>query len=170
MGAFVALGAPGARRPAAASAAVAAPAAAASPAATERLRRDYDGYSTGYDSLDGGPLAAWLGLDKARAELVGRARGRVLEAGVGTGLNLPFYRRVDSVDAIDLSPGMLREARAKADGLGLLAGGGGFSVRFHERDVARLEGFADGSFDSVVDTFSLWCVFVIVRLDGCRTN
>lgn len=166
MGAFLALGAPRQRGN---SIIASATASDTSSTAAERLRDDYDGYSSGYDALDGGPLAEWLGLDAARAQLVGRARGRVLECGVGTGLNLPFYQRggrVESLDAIDLSPGMLRRARAKADGLGLgLApammdsqDGGPFPVRFHERDVARLEGFASSSFDSVVDTFSL-CVY-----------
>lgn len=160
MGAFLAMGSTPARRGDGLVASAAA--APASSAAAEELREDYDGYSTDYDALDGGPLAKWLGLDAARAQLVGRARGRVLECGVGTGLNLPFYQRggrVESLDAIDLSPGMLRGARAKAEGLGLGGqGGGSFSVRFHERDVARLEGFAANSFDSVVDTFSL-CVY-----------
>jgi hypothetical protein len=152
---------------------------------TEKLRREYDGYARGYDALDGGPVAGWLGLDGARAEVVGGARGRVLECGVGTGLNLPFYRRdrVARLDAVDLSPGMLREARARAEGLGLglglglaaggreegaggrgVGGEGAFPVQFHERDVTRLEGFADGGWDTVVDTFSLWCVVVVGRI------
>lgn len=48
-----------------------------------------------------------------RSELLSRATGRVLEVGVGTGLNLRHYRRdsVDAIDAIDLSPGMLRQVR-----------------------------------------------------------
>lgn len=45
----------------------------------------------------------------ARARLLSRAGGRVLEVGVGTGLNLRHYRRgaVTAIDAVDLSPGML---------------------------------------------------------------
>ena len=33
----------------------------------------------------------WLGLDRLRRRLVGSARGRTLEIGVGTGLNLDLY-------------------------------------------------------------------------------
>lgn len=120
----------------------------------------YDSYAANYDDLDGGGAARWLGLDAARQEIIGKAHGRVLECGVGTGLNLPFYnfKKGGSVppvalDAIDLSPGMLREAKVKASRLGL----GEERVRFQEMDVAKLT-FADASFDCVCDTFSL-CVY-----------
>lgn len=46
-----------------------------------------------------------------RSKLLARAAGCVLEVGVGTGLNLRHYPRngVTSIDAVDLSPGMLRQ-------------------------------------------------------------
>ncbi|CAN0541011.1 unnamed protein product, partial [Scytosiphon promiscuus] len=46
-----------------------------------------------------------------RSKLLARAAGRVLEVGVGTGLNLRHYPRdrVTSIDAVDLSPGMLSQ-------------------------------------------------------------
>ena len=46
---------------------------------------DYDRFSKTYDDLDGGKVAGLLGLDKLRATVVGKAHGRVLEVGVGTG-------------------------------------------------------------------------------------
>ena len=48
-----------------------------------------------------------------RTRLLARATGRVLEVGVGTGLNLPHYRRggVSAIDGIDLSKGMLNRVR-----------------------------------------------------------
>jgi SAM-dependent methyltransferase len=50
-----------------------------------------------------------------RKKLMDRVSGRVLEVGVGTGLNVPFYSslrsKVSSVDGIDISEGMLREVR-----------------------------------------------------------
>lgn len=133
-------------------------AAAPSPSSFSSTANPYDSYAANYDDLDGGGAARWLGLDAARQEIIGKAHGRVLECGVGTGLNLPFYKfnedqKLVALDAIDLSPGMLREARAKAARLGL----GEERVRFQEMDVAKLM-FADGSFDCVCDTFSL-CVY-----------
>ena len=131
----------------------AAAAAAAAAAPSSSITNPYDSYALNYDDLDGGGAARWLGLDAARQELIGRAHGRVLECGVGTGLNLPFYnfKNLVELDAIDLSPGMLRMARVKALGLGEER------VRFQEMDVSKLM-FADGSFDCVCDTFSL-CVY-----------
>eukprot|EP00961_Rhodomonas_salina_P216396 2923024-Rhodomonas_salina.1 len=58
----------------------------------QSLKGDYDRYSADYEKLDGGPLANALGISNARAEMLSRARGNVLEVGVGTGLNLPGYR------------------------------------------------------------------------------
>lgn len=87
-------------------------AASASPS-TERLKEDYNTYAAGYDTLDGGPLSKLLGLEGARSELIQQANGQVLEVAVGTGLNLQYYApvlsKIKSIDAIDLSPGMLNE-------------------------------------------------------------
>ena len=60
-----------------------------------------------------------LGLARLRARLVPHARGRVLEVGVGTGANLPFYRSATCVTAIDESPDMLTVAANRAEGLGV---------------------------------------------------
>ena len=50
-----------------------------------------------------------------RERLVGEAQGRVLEIGIGSGLNLPFYRReVEVVLGIDPSPELLARARRQA--------------------------------------------------------
>ena len=50
-------------------------------------------------------------LQDLRSQLLARADGRVLEVGVGTGLNLRHYPRdrVTSIDGVDLSPGMLSQ-------------------------------------------------------------
>ena len=59
---------------------------------TAAISRAYDGYAASYDDLDGGAFAAdTLGLDATRRALLAKARGDVLELGVGTGLNLPGY-------------------------------------------------------------------------------
>ena len=117
------------------------------------IRVAYDGYASTYDDLDGGAPARALGLDDLRARALGSASGDVLELAVGTGLNLPAYdlKRVTSFTAIDLSPGMLAKAKARSETLAF-----GNDARFIEADATALP-FEDGSFDFVVDTFSL-CV------------
>ncbi|HEV2907744.1 MAG TPA: class I SAM-dependent methyltransferase [Candidatus Eremiobacteraceae bacterium] len=52
---------------------------------------------------------------KYRSVVVGAARGRVLEIGVGSGLNFPFYgKAVEHVLGIDPSPRSLEMARRRA--------------------------------------------------------
>jgi ubiquinone/menaquinone biosynthesis C-methylase UbiE len=51
-----------------------------------------------------------------RAELIPRARGVVLEVGIGSGLNLPFYSAdVSRIYGVDPSPEMLKMARKRAE-------------------------------------------------------
>lgn len=75
--------------------------------------------------------------------------GRILDAGVGTGRNIPFYPPGSTVIGIDHSPAMLKRAARR------LAEAGG-NVELREADV-RETGFADDSFDAIVATF-LFCV------------
>jgi ubiquinone/menaquinone biosynthesis C-methylase UbiE len=75
--------------------------------------------------------------------------GRILDAGVGTGRNIPFYPPDSEVTGIDTSPEMLARAERRRARLGT-------RVELLERDV-RATGFPDGSFDAVVATF-LFCV------------
>ena len=87
------------------------------------------------------------GIRKARRELIEKARGRVIELGVGTGLNLPLYREGVEVIGIDVSEGMLRKAKRKKSPA---------RVKFLKADARSLP-FSDGSFDTAVSTFFL-CV------------
>ena len=75
--------------------------------------------------------------------------GRILDAGVGTGRNIPFYPPDSEVTGIDTSPEMIARAERRRPQLGA-------RVELLERDV-RATGFPDGSFDAVVATF-LFCV------------
>jgi demethylmenaquinone methyltransferase/2-methoxy-6-polyprenyl-1,4-benzoquinol methylase len=75
--------------------------------------------------------------------------GRILDAGVGTGRNIPFYPPDSEVTGIDTSPEMLARAKRRRARLGTKA-------ELLERDV-RATGFPDRSFDTVVATF-LFCV------------
>jgi ubiquinone/menaquinone biosynthesis C-methylase UbiE len=83
-----------------------------------------------------------LGLARLRARLVPHAKGKVLEVGVGTGANLPFYPSVTCVTAIDESPDMLAVAAHRAEGLGAC-------VSLGLMDVESLA-FPAGTFDTVV--------------------
>lgn len=81
-------------------------------------------------------------------ELVGRALpsgGRLLEVGVGTGKNLPYWPDEARVNAIDLTPAMLQRARRRAERLGVEA-------QLDLGDVQELA-FPDSSFDIAAATF-----------------
>jgi ubiquinone/menaquinone biosynthesis C-methylase UbiE len=55
-----------------------------------------------------------------RQRLVDRAEGRVLEVGIGSGLNLPLYgSKVTAVVGVDPSSALLTLARARANGTAL---------------------------------------------------
>ena len=70
---------------------------------------------------------------------------RVLEVGVGTGKNMPYYPAGLEVTAIDLTPGMLQRAKVRAVDYDL-------AVTLLQRDVQALD-FPDESFDDAVSTF-----------------
>ena len=77
---------------------------------------------------------------------------RILEAGVGTGLSLGYYRPEIEVHGVDLSEDMLRRARAKVLRRGLT------HVRsLQVMDVCRL-GYADETFDAVTAQFLITLV------------
>lgn len=83
-----------------------------------------------------------------RREALAEASGRVLEIGFGTGLNLACLPdSVTELDAIDPNPGM----RALADPRIVRSG---LTVRFAQHGGEALP-FEDGSFDTVVTTFTL---------------
>jgi demethylmenaquinone methyltransferase/2-methoxy-6-polyprenyl-1,4-benzoquinol methylase len=75
--------------------------------------------------------------------------GRVLDAGVGTGRNLPFYPPGAEVVGVDISEAMLRRAERRRVALGV-------RLELHQMDVTRLD-LPDNSFDAAVSTFLL-CV------------
>lgn len=91
-------------------------------------------------------------IAKQRAKIVPQARGRVLELGIGGGLNLAFYdpRRVTSLTGVDPSEGLralaLAAPRPEDLKVEVLAG------------EAEVLSFDDRSFDTVVCTFTLCSV------------
>jgi ubiquinone/menaquinone biosynthesis C-methylase UbiE len=150
----------------------------------------YDDYAPTYDDLDGGRVASSLGIDDARKSLLGDVdvvRGRVLEVGAGTGLNLGSYRGlltssgrdgggvggggIESLTLVDVSGGMLDEARARWEGMRSVSVSSRDNVapvvvEFVRADATSelLSLFGEGVFDVAVDTFGL-CV---MGDDGAR--
>jgi ubiquinone/menaquinone biosynthesis C-methylase UbiE len=91
------------------------------------------------------------GMAQRRADLLGQARGQVLELGAGTGLNLPHYPdRLEELVLTEPSPPMVSrlEQRAKQSGIDS-------SVTIAEAE--RLP-FEDDRFDTVVSTLVLCTV------------
>lgn len=110
-------------------------------------RHIYDRIAGFYDILD-------LPFERRRyapirPQLFDGLNGAILDAGVGTGRNMPFYPDGADVTGIDLSPRMLARARQRRDRLGV-------AVELHAMDV-RQTGFANDHFDHAVATF-LFCV------------
>ena len=82
-----------------------------------------------------------------RERVAGAAEGRVLEVGIGSGLNLPFYSpRAGEILGLDPSPGLLARARGNAQRA--------------QREVRLLSGSAEripletGSIDTIVMTWT----------------
>nr|WP_077214844.1 class I SAM-dependent methyltransferase [Bacillus dakarensis] len=82
-----------------------------------------------------------------RKELIGKAAGRVLEIGAGTGINFPFYQNVERVDAIEPNPLMIEKAKKRLH----LAD---VPVQYHTQSAENLS-FPNMTFDSVVATLVL---------------
>jgi len=76
---------------------------------------------------------------------------RVLEVGVGTGLNLPLYPRDCEVTGIDISEGMLRKADERVRTYGMT------NTKLMVMDASKLE-FSDNSFDRVIATYVISAV------------
>jgi len=89
---------------------------------------------------------------KQRAKVVPLAAGRVLELGIGMGLNLGFYdaAKVESVTGVDPAPELRAIAEAAPRDPRL-------SVRVEPGTAERLP-FDDASFDCLVCTFTLCSV------------
>jgi len=78
---------------------------------SERLKNKYSITAWFYDVLD----YPWERQYRQwRPELLKDLRGKVLEAGVGTGRNLRYYLPDVQLTGIDLSPAMLKRAEKRA--------------------------------------------------------
>lgn len=88
----------------------------------------------------------FFGVRRWRQWTTRAARGRTLEIGVGTGLNIPHYCAVESVAAIDPDGASLERALNRQNGHGEI-------VLLSQARAEDLP-FADESFDAVVGTLT----------------
>jgi ubiquinone/menaquinone biosynthesis C-methylase UbiE len=112
------------------------------------VARVYDRVAHMYDMMEA-PMDWMGGRDRRRRVLAGAA-GRVLEIGVGTGINFEHYPGGVELFGIDISEQMLSRARDRVQRLGR-------EVRLEQADAEALP-FEDESFDTVTAT----CVFCSV--------
>jgi len=110
-------------------------------------RKTYQRIARWYDLLDA-PFERKR-YQPLRPLLFEGLKGRILDAGVGTGRNIPFYPEGAEMVGIDLSPAMLSRAGARRSEVGR-------EVKLMEMDVMHTS-FDDNSFDAVVSSF-LFCV------------
>ena len=115
--------------------------------AEQAIVHGFDHLAPHYDRMIG--VIERLAFGRHRGWVGARARGRVLELGVGTGLNLPHYGpAVAEVIGLDLSGQMIARARARARDLGT-AGRTDLQVG----DVQRLD-LPGSHVDTVVSTLT----------------
>ena len=112
------------------------------PVSTELTKARYTRIAPLYDFIEAIPERAFKPW---RKKLLAKAKGKILEIGVGTGKNFPHYPYGACVTGIDIADRMLVVARKKALELGL-------SFDLGEGDVQHLN-FPDNSFDTAVSTF-----------------
>jgi phosphatidylethanolamine/phosphatidyl-N-methylethanolamine N-methyltransferase len=117
------------------------------------VERAYAFWAPFYDFVFGavfnrGRLAAIAAAEAA----CGSAGGRILEVGVGTGISLPDYARINTIVGVDLSEPMLRKAHERVAELGLTN-----VETLAVMDAARMA-LPDKSFDVVVAQFVITAV------------
>ena len=90
------------------------------------------------------------GLTRARGEVAREVEGRVLEIGIGTGLNLRHYERAERLVGVDPTRDYLEVCRGRSSSANLTAA----LVQGRSEELP----FEQGSFDSVVGTLFLCTV------------
>ena len=115
---------------------------------TKEIRRIYNKTASSFNRREW--ILEFLVLRHYRKKLVNQTKGKILEIGIGTGRNLPYYPRGCDIIGVDLSEKMLEIARGFALKLGL-------SITLLTMDVENLA-FKDNTFDTVLCTLSLCTV------------
>ena len=115
----------------------------------EEVRRRYNEFAPDYSSMSVFTERV-LRVQVLRNRLFTTARGDVLDVACGTGENFRYFGDDARVTAVDLSPGMLAQAQARAAALGK-------TIETAVMDAEALD-FPDDRFDTVVTALST-CTF-----------
>jgi len=111
---------------------------------SEKIKRRYDRIAPYFDSLEG--FLEGLVFSDWRKVLWSKVKGdHILEVGVGTGKNFPYYPDKTRITALDFSEKMLERAKSKQQRNNV-------KVELELMDVQSLC-YADNSFDTVIATF-----------------
>lgn len=113
---------------------------------TNKIKKRYNRVAKFYDILDK-PME--MAASKWREKLLSEAKGQVLEVGIGTGKNIPYYPENVKLTGIDFSPKMVEIARKKAKNKS--------NIQLLEMNAEDMD-FSDNSFDTVITS----CVFCSV--------
>lgn len=113
---------------------------------SNKIQKRYNRIARFYDVLDKPMEAA---VSKWREKMLLEAEGKVLEVGIGTGRNIPYYPQDTELTGIDFSPKMVEIARKKAKSKN--------NIKILEMDAESME-FSDDTFDTVITS----CVFCSV--------
>jgi len=109
---------------------------------TQRLRKLYHFWAKIYDAF----LEPIFRFDRKHviSQLEIKKKQKILEVGVGTGLNLPYYPVYCKVEGIDLSKEMLQHAKRKAKK----------NITLKVMDATRIS-FRKNTFDGALLTFAI---------------
>ena len=113
---------------------------------TNKIKKRYNRVARFYDILDK-PME--MAVSGWKEKLLSGVKGKVLEVGIGTGGNIPYYPTNVELTGIDFSPKMVEIARKKAKSKS--------NIKLLEMDAENMD-FTDNSFDTVVTS----CVFCSV--------
>jgi ubiquinone/menaquinone biosynthesis C-methylase UbiE len=113
---------------------------------TNKIKKRYNRVAKFYDILDK-PME--MAVSKWREKLLSGAKGQVLEVGIGTGKNIPYYPENVELTGVDFSPKMVEIAQKKAKNKS--------NIQLLEMDAEDMD-FSDNSFDTVITS----CVFCSV--------
>lgn len=130
------------------------------PPSNVELAATYDSYAPRW-LRQVGKVGGMLNINSWRDDMVRLLRGDVLEIGVAAGDTLvrikSYGEAVTSFTGIDISPGMIAEARKIAQELDI-------PVSLQVGDAQELSGFADESFDTVTASLTLCTIPDVPKL------